>query len=169
VELECRDVAVSVDGHIIWMWWHERIYHHSVEAAIDLFGNFTEHNLYRTLDRYNDWRVSTLGHTKFSTSPSSRQGRFEPARSRATGHFDLSPWNSSEASESSLGAILGGAGTFGGSSSVVVVVAILKDGLETMNSANQVSRPYKISMAFSPTVYPRILDTRTSQIFGVAG
>jgi len=36
-----------------------------------------------------------------------------------------------------------------------------------MDSANQVSRPYKISMAFSPTVYPRILDT--SQIFGVAG
>jgi hypothetical protein len=69
-------------------------------------------------------KLSVSGHTKFSTSPSRRQGKFEPARSRATGHFDLRPWNSSDPNESSVGAILGGAGTFGGSSSVVVAIWI---------------------------------------------
>lgn len=42
VELEDRDVAVSIDGHIVWMRWHEWIYHYSVEAAVDLLGNFSE-------------------------------------------------------------------------------------------------------------------------------
>jgi len=42
VELEDRYVAVSIDGGIVWMRWHKRIYHYSIEAAIDLLGNLTE-------------------------------------------------------------------------------------------------------------------------------
>lgn len=45
MELENRDVAVSIDGNIVWMRWHERIYHHSVETAIDLLGDDTEDDL----------------------------------------------------------------------------------------------------------------------------
>ena len=36
MELERRNVAISVDWNIVWMRWHKRIYHYSVEAAIDL-------------------------------------------------------------------------------------------------------------------------------------
>ena len=42
VELEDRNVAVSIDGGIVWMRWHKWIYHYSIEAAIDLLGNLTE-------------------------------------------------------------------------------------------------------------------------------
>ena len=45
VELEHRDVAVSIDRDIVWMRWHEWIDHHSVEATIDLLGNFSEDDL----------------------------------------------------------------------------------------------------------------------------
>ena len=44
VELKDRDVAVSIDGYIVRMRWHERVYHHSVEASINLLGNFSEND-----------------------------------------------------------------------------------------------------------------------------
>lgn len=46
VELENRNVAVSVNWHIVWVRWYKRIDHHTVEAAIDLLGDVTEYNLY---------------------------------------------------------------------------------------------------------------------------
>ena len=45
MELEDGDVAVSITGDIIWMRWHEWIYHHSVEAAIDLLRDVTKDDL----------------------------------------------------------------------------------------------------------------------------
>ena len=54
VELEGGDVAVSIDGNIVWMWWHKWIYHYSVEAAINLLRDLAEHNLYETLDYAKD-------------------------------------------------------------------------------------------------------------------
>jgi hypothetical protein len=49
VKLECRDFAIPIDGNIVWMRWHKRIYHHSVEAAIDLLGDVAEHDLHELL------------------------------------------------------------------------------------------------------------------------
>jgi hypothetical protein len=45
MELEDRDVAVSIDGHIVWMRWHEWIYHYSVKATVNLLGDFSEDDL----------------------------------------------------------------------------------------------------------------------------
>lgn len=45
VELEDRNVAVSIDGDIVWMRWYKWIYHHSVEAAIDLLRDVTKDDL----------------------------------------------------------------------------------------------------------------------------
>jgi hypothetical protein len=45
VELEDRNVAVSIDRNVVWMRWHEWIYHHPVEAAIDLLRDVSEDNL----------------------------------------------------------------------------------------------------------------------------
>lgn len=45
VELEGRDIAVSVDRHIVGMWWYKWIDHDTVKAAIDLFWDLPEHDL----------------------------------------------------------------------------------------------------------------------------
>ena len=45
VKLEDRYITVSIDGDIVRMRWHEWVYHYSVEAAIDLLGDFSEDDL----------------------------------------------------------------------------------------------------------------------------
>lgn len=45
VKLEGRDIAVSVDGHIVGVWWHKRIDHDAIEAAIDLLWDLTKDHL----------------------------------------------------------------------------------------------------------------------------
>ena len=45
VKLEDRNVAISIDGDIVWMRWHEWIYHYSVKAAIDLLWNVSKDDL----------------------------------------------------------------------------------------------------------------------------
>ena len=51
VKLEDRNVAISIDGDIVWMRWHEWIYHYSVKATIDLLWNLSEDNLQQVLVR----------------------------------------------------------------------------------------------------------------------
>ena len=55
VELEDGDVAVSIDGDIIWMRWHEWIHHYSVEATVDLLGNLSEDDLQRLSAFVRQW------------------------------------------------------------------------------------------------------------------
>jgi len=55
VELEDGDVAVSINGDIIWMRWHEWIHHYSVEATVDLLGNLSEDDLQRLSAFVRQW------------------------------------------------------------------------------------------------------------------
>jgi len=55
VKLEDRNVAVSIDGDIIWMRWHEWIYHYSVKAPIDILGNLSEDDLQRLSAFVRQW------------------------------------------------------------------------------------------------------------------
>jgi hypothetical protein len=51
IDISCFEInlAIPIDGNIVWMRWHKRIYHHSVEAAIDLLGDVAEHDLHELL------------------------------------------------------------------------------------------------------------------------
>lgn len=49
VKLEDRDIAVSIDGNIVRMRWHERIHHYPVEAAIYLLWDLSENDLQKLL------------------------------------------------------------------------------------------------------------------------
>lgn len=55
VKLEDRNVAVSIDGDIVWMRWHERIDHYSVKATIDLLWNLSEDDLQQVLVLDQQW------------------------------------------------------------------------------------------------------------------
>lgn len=55
VKLEDGNVAVSIDWDIVWMRWHEWIYHHSVKATIDLLWNVSKDDLQQLLVLGQQW------------------------------------------------------------------------------------------------------------------